>query len=147
MVESFRRLYSAPHVRVVPYLAGMLWGFISHWIKSHPLKLVRFSWIILVGFLVMPIVISPGVSVPVYGCALLYSLGKYVYGITVGALITYSIFSPPDSVAKRFLSNGVIVHLNKLSYGMYVIHPIAIFIVFGLQSQPLVIDNLLWVSC
>lgn len=150
MYRLFRTIYTAPHIRVVPYLAGMLTGYLGHWMRGKHLKmkrvLVRVGWNVFCGFLLLPILMVNDVSaLSTFTCALSYSFLKFISGLCVGGLVILSVFSPEGRL-QRVLSHGCFVQLNKMSYGMYVIHPVAILLVFGLQSHPVVLDDISWVS-
>lgn len=128
----------------------MLIGYLGHWMKKHPVKmklfLVRIAWNLFIGVLVVPIVMSSDAdSISTFVCALTYSLMKFVYGICVGGLIILNVFAS-DCLIQRILSHGWFVHLNKVSYGMYLMHPIVVLLVFGFRSQPVLLTDVLWVS-
>lgn len=150
MYQLFRTIYTAPHIRVVPYLAGMLIGYLGNWMEINLLEInrtwVRVGWNVFSGFLLLPILIAHDPStLSTFTCALTYSFLKFISSLCVGGLIILCAFSPEGRV-QRFLSHGCFVHLNKMSYGMYVIHPIVILLVFGLQSHPVLLDDISWVS-
>lgn len=150
LYKLFQLTYTAPHIRVIPFQAGMLIGYFAYWIRKHPVKMelkaVRIAWSLFIACLVVPIFFSSDAeNISTLVCALTYSLMKFIYGVCVGGIIILNVFAP-DCLIQRILSHGWFVHLNKISYGMYLMHPIVIFLISGTRSQPLVLTDLLWVS-
>lgn len=142
--------YTAPHIRVIPFQAGMLIGYLGYKLKKHPIKMkvipVQIAWLFLIGYLLGPILISTDVdTISSLFCSLGYSLGKLLYGLCVGGVIILNVFAP-EGLIRRTLSHNVFVHLNKVCYGMYLVHPIVIILLFGLRSQPTYLTESLLVS-
>lgn len=146
----FDLTYTVPYIRVVPYLAGMLIGYWGYKLKQQPIKMkvipTQVAWILLIGYLLTPILVSTDFETfsPLF-CSLGYSLGKFIFGLCVGGVIILNVFAP-EGLVRRVLSHNWFVHLNKLCYGMYLVHPVVIFLLFGLRSQPTYLSESLLVS-
>lgn len=150
MYRLYAVLYTAPHVRVVPYLAGMLIGYLGHRLQKYPIELgklpILLTWIAVIAYLITPIFFESRVdTISSLMCAIGYSIGKFIYGICVGILIMLCLFTP-DTIVQRTLAHKVFVHLNKLCYGMYLVHPLVIILLFGLRTQPTYLTESLLVS-
>ena len=78
-------------------------------------------------------------------CALTYSLGKLYYGFCVAGIILLSVYSPLG-IVQRVLSPNAFVHLNKVCYGMFLVHPLVVMVLFGLRTTPAVLTESVLVS-
>lgn len=150
MYRLYKTLYTAPHIRVIPFQAGALVGYLGYRLKKHPIVIkeipARIAWVAVIGYLLAPILFGSDVdTISSLICSLGYSVGKFIYGLSLGGLIILNVFAP-DCLAQRILSHNCFVHLNKLCYGMYLVHPLVIILLFGLRSQPTYLSESLLVS-
>lgn len=141
MYKLYDDLYMKPWIRVAPYQAGVLMAYMAHTIQNRqPFKVGlwknRVVWALIIAFMVMPIFTSSHRSdVPVWGCSLMYSLGKFIYGLTIGLVILLCQTGNGGRI-NTLLSHSSFVRFNKLTYGIYLIHPVIIGVIYGLQPTP-----------
>lgn len=119
-----------------PYLAGCTVGYIMFRMKGKKLPDNRYItvsyWIatMLIFFGTLFIMWFKDVSAVNYALAL--SFGRYFMGLFVGSWILMCHYGY-GGVVNRILSLKLFVHMNKLTYVIYLIHPI--FIIFFSSTQ------------
>lgn len=132
-------LYTSPLVRVIPYQAGLLMGYFAHWLRKYPRKVEKVAWLayyLALAYVLSPIVFATDVDhLSSLICSLGYSIGKFVYGASIGGIIIMCIMAP-ESLIPKTLCRSAFVHLNKLCYGMFLVHPAVVILLFGLRTQP-----------
>lgn len=135
----YEKTYTVPYIRVIPFQAGMIVGYMANWHRKDPIKakpiFIILAWILLIGYLLAPIIASSDVdSISPLICAIMYSIGKFVYGLAIGGVILLCLIASQSTIPK-ILSHKLFVHLNKLCYGMFLVHPIVVLLLFGLRTQ------------
>lgn len=135
----YEATYTVPYIRVIPFQAGMVMGFMANHHRKDPIKmktyLIVLSWVLLIAYLLAPIVASSDVeNVSSIICSIMYSLGKFVYGLSIGGAIMLCLIASSSRIS-QILSHKFFVHLNKLCYGMFLVHPIVVLLLFGMRSQ------------
>lgn len=89
-------LYAKPWTRIGPFLGGGFCGWILYKIKGKPVKLnqclVALYWIVTFVIFIFTIFMTYKRDLMVVLCALMWSLGKYVFGLYIGSIVVMCHF-------------------------------------------------------
>ncbi|XP_059609622.1 nose resistant to fluoxetine protein 6-like [Phlebotomus argentipes] len=129
-------LYMAPWNRIHPYIAGIFagWYLISRSgkvnISPRRVKLLK---AVSVFFFLLSIHSTVVRTVPYQHAAILLTVGRFAFGFSVVWLILCSICGFGGWFTDM-LSAKLFVHINKLSYGVYLLNPLIISTIHGLRD-------------
>ncbi|XP_037826594.1 O-acyltransferase like protein-like [Lucilia sericata] len=130
-------IYISPFVRVLPYIMGAVagWYFLEH--KKREFDLSEFQekclWnlSLLTFFICIYSTVKRDMS---YIMAIsLFVLGRLLFSLSICWMIIGSA-TGRSTCWSRFLEAKPFQHLNRLSYGIYLLNPFVIALFFGLTS-------------
>lgn len=129
LLASLNIFYTPPWMRILPYMAGIVTGVVLVHIKSRKfkpsLRSQRTYWIVFGMIIVQSLFVTYFKNVPVWLFAASFSVGRFALALVWGsALIACALGL--GGVGNRILSGAVFVHLDRLSYAMYVLNPVLV---------------------
>ncbi|XP_055307401.1 O-acyltransferase like protein-like, partial [Sitodiplosis mosellana] len=135
-------IYIPPWTRVLPYLVGVAAGYVMYMMKGKlPLgkKTIRMIWIVMIT---TPISchLSPLKRDASYvTTAFAITIMRVLYPASISWMILAS-YAGYGGLFARFLSHPIFVHISKLSYGIYLLNPMVIIVIYGWQDHSTHID-------
>ncbi|XP_055312462.1 O-acyltransferase like protein-like [Sitodiplosis mosellana] len=135
-------IYIRPWTRVLPYLVGVAAGYVMYMMKGKlPLgeKTIKITWIVMITIPILchKSTINPNTSYVTTAFAL--TIMRILYPASISWMILASHAGYGGRFAK-FLNHPIFVHINKLSYGIYLLNPVVIILVYGWQDHSTHID-------
>jgi len=76
--------------------------------------------------------------------ALAFSLGKFYFGLIIGGIIVLCQMDYGGFLTK-FLGHNIFLHVNKLTYGIYLLNPVIIAFLFGAKDEPTSLTDFNWI--
>lgn len=131
-------LYTSPWVRVLPYLSGVASGWYLQQSAGRPLPLrqqtVQLLWTLATTvMLICHMATYVRDSTHVVGVPMIVGV-RLLYGGSACWMIVASMKGQGGWFA-RVTGWPVFVHLNKLSYGIYLLNPIVVALIYGLSDH------------
>uniref|UniRef100_A0A1B0EWU1 Acyltransferase 3 domain-containing protein n=2 Tax=Phlebotomus papatasi TaxID=29031 RepID=A0A1B0EWU1_PHLPP len=129
-------LYMAPWNRIHPYISGIFagWYLIS---RSGKLNIspgkVKFLKAISVLYFVISMHSTLVRNISYYWASPLLTLGRFGFGLSIVWWIICSVCGYGGWFTD-FLSSKLFIHINKLSYGVYLLNPLTIATIHGLRD-------------
>lgn len=136
-------IYQKSYCRIGAYLVGLLTGYLIN--KPELMKRIDRSRLLAIGDVTSSILLVCTVFVystnwSFVACAFYFSLSRVVWSVAVCWLIV-SCHLRPDKLINRFLSIRVFAWLSKLTYSVYLIHPIMLTFYFYTQTQSITVNH------
>ncbi|XP_055322371.1 O-acyltransferase like protein-like [Sitodiplosis mosellana] len=135
-------MYIAPWTRVLPYLIGVAAGYVMYTLKGEmPLgeKTIKMVWTVTITIAILAHVSTLNRNVSYVTAALLITFIRVLYPVSVSWMILASHTGYGGLFAK-ILNFPVFVHINKLSYGIYLLNPAVISVLYGWQDHSTHVD-------
>lgn len=131
-------MYTAPWVRVLPYLIGVGSGWYLQQTAGQPLPLrkqtVNLLWTLTTTVMVMCHLATYARNMTYVYCVPMIVSVRIVYGASACWMIVASMKGQGGWFA-RVTAWPVFVHLNKLSYGIYLLNPLVVALIYGLSDH------------
>ncbi|KAG4067536.1 hypothetical protein HA402_005308 [Bradysia odoriphaga] len=135
--ETIDTLYIKPYTRFNPYLGGLLIGYILYKIKDTKIDLkcttVIAFWTLAVVIFSFTIHMTYKRDVQTWICSLWFSLGKFLFGLFIGSVVLICQLGYGGAFSDA-MSSPIFIHLNKLTYSMFMVSPIVITAAYGLKE-------------
>ena len=136
-------IYQKPYCRFGAYLVGLLTGYLID--KRELTKHIDRDWIVFTGdavcsFLLVCTVFVYSSSWPFIACAFYFSLSRVIWSAAVCWLIVSCHLRPAKRI-NRFLSLKPFAWLSRLTYSVYLIHPIMITFYFYTQTHAITVNH------
>ena len=136
-------VYQKPYCRIGAYLVGLLTGYLMD--KRELTKHIDRDWLLTVGDLICSLLLACTVFVystdwSFTACAFYFSFSRVVWSVAVCWLIV-SCHLRPEKWINRFLSLKAFAWLSRLTYSVYLIHPIMITFYFYTQTQAITANH------
>ncbi|GAB0090978.1 uncharacterized protein DMENIID0001_057660 [Sergentomyia squamirostris] len=129
-------LYMAPWNRIHPYISGIFagWFLISRSGKLNitPTTVKIFNGLA-ISFFLLCMHSTIDRTVPYEVASWLISIGRFAFGLSISWCIMCSICGFGGWFTD-FLSAKIFVHINKVSYGVYLLNPLVISTIHGLRD-------------
>uniref|UniRef100_T2M7V7 Leukocyte receptor cluster member 1 n=1 Tax=Hydra vulgaris TaxID=6087 RepID=T2M7V7_HYDVU len=143
-------IYLKPYTRFTPYLIGLLLGYVISRdikiIKYNGIKLA-FAWIVAFG-IGLAVVYGPYIVVQnnngKFGevANIIYSaLSKLLWAVAVSWVI-YACHYNLGGLINRFLSWNVFLPISRLTFGVYLIHPLVLLYFYYSLDNPVHIESI-----
>lgn len=130
MLANLEVFYTPPWMRILPYMIGILVGVM--WVRMDGFKvhITNSSWIRAYWSAVGVVVVASlfGIyfkSAPEWMFAFGFSVGRLVLGLCWGSAIIVCAVGHGGSFS-RMLSCRMFVHLDRLTYMMYLLNPVIV---------------------
>ncbi|KAJ6633837.1 Nose resistant to fluoxetine protein 6, partial [Pseudolycoriella hygida] len=130
-------MYTSPWTRILPYLIGVGSGwFLLH--HKHTLnidkKLTKYIYLAAASIIVACHCSAINRALSYKFVAPLITLIRIFYsGSTVWIVLAST--SENGAAITKWLNHRIFVHLNKLSYGIYLLNPVVVALVYGLKNH------------
>ncbi|XP_037035315.1 nose resistant to fluoxetine protein 6-like [Bradysia coprophila] len=136
--DHLDEFYIEPWNRMHPYLAGCTVGYIMFQIKGKKFSENRYItlsyWTVTAATIVGSLFLTSFKESTALNFALALSVGRYVMGVFAGSWVVMCHIGY-GGIVNTILSSRFFVHLNKVSYIMYLIHPILILFFNSTQES------------
>ncbi|KAG4070645.1 hypothetical protein HA402_013565 [Bradysia odoriphaga] len=130
-------MYTSPWTRILPYLIGVGSGWIllnrKDWLNIDR-KSTNYLFLVAISIIgaCHCSVINRGLSYKF--AAPLVTMIRIFYSVATAWIILASTSANSVPIAK-FLNHKLFVHLNKLSYGIYLLNPVIVALVYGVKDD------------
>ncbi|KAJ6641361.1 Nose resistant to fluoxetine protein 6 [Pseudolycoriella hygida] len=135
--ETIDILYISPYTRFNPYLGGLLIGYVLYKIRDTKIELkpstVVTLWTTAVVIFSFTVHMTYKRDVQTWLASLWFSLGKFSFGLFIGSVILICQLGYGGAFNDAMTSH-IFLHLNKLTYSMYMVSPIVITAAYGLKE-------------
>ena len=130
-------IYQKPYCRIGAYLIGLLTGYLIH--ERELINRINRIWLLEVVNLVSMFLLFSTVFIyatdwSFVECSFYFSLSRLIWSVSICWLIV-SCHLRPDKLMNRILSLKIFAWLSRLTYSVYLIHPIMITFYFYTQTQ------------
>lgn len=133
-MANLNMLYANPVIRMSPFLGGAFCGWLlykTRYAKFRPGVLwVALYWSLVVVLFGGSIFYTYNRNIQAGHCALLWSLGKFVFGLYIGSIMLMCHWGNGE-LLKRVFAHALFQHLSKLTYSIYMVSPLVITILHG----------------
>ncbi|KAG4071607.1 hypothetical protein HA402_011761 [Bradysia odoriphaga] len=130
--------YSQPWNRMHPYLAGCTVGYFMFQIKDKKYPENRYTtvsyWTVTSATIIGTLFLTSFKESSALNFALALSVGRYVMGVFAGSWVVMCHIGY-GGIVNTIFSSRFFVHLNKVTYVMYLIHPILILFFNSTQES------------
>ncbi|XP_037035324.1 nose resistant to fluoxetine protein 6-like [Bradysia coprophila] len=130
--------YSQPWNRMHPYLAGCTVGYAMFQIKDKKYPKNWYTtvsyWTVTGTIMIGTLFLTSFKETPAFNFAVALSVGRYAMGLFAGSWVVMCHIGY-GGIVNTILSSRFFVHLNKVSYIMYLIHPILILLLNSTQES------------
>lgn len=137
LYETGTLLYIAPWARIHPYYSGVFAGWYLFTYKDRKpftQKQIRLNWVVAPTIIIMCLHATVKRDMPFMFGAFLLSFGRVVFGASFAWFIISSATGNGNWFT-RFLESKIFVHINKVSYAIYLLNPITITTIYGLRDN------------
>lgn len=135
-------LYIAPWTRILPYLIGVGAGWTYYHHKDGlPLsqKSIRFMWTLATTVAIMSHLSTINRDISYVWAAPIITAIRVFYSASIAWMIVASALGQGGWFA-RLMGFHWFVHVNKLSYGIYLLNPFVISVIYGSKDHSTHID-------
>lgn len=134
-------IYQNPFCRIDSYLIGLLCGYLVN--EDKKIKKLDKTIYLLIGDLICFLILVSTVFIysnnwSYIECSFYFSLSRQIWSFCI-CWIIISCYLRPNKLLNRLLSLKALVVLSRLSYSVYLIHPIMLTFYFCTQTQPITI--------
>lgn len=142
-------LYTVPWVRVLPYVIGVGVGWYLHESAGQPLpwsqQTIQLLWTLATTVMTMCHLVTFVRNISyVIGVPMIVAV-RLFYGGSACWMIVASV-KGHGGWFTRMMNLPVFVHLNKLSYGIYLLNPIVVSVIYGAGDHSTAIEPIVQVS-
>lgn len=131
------KLYCAPHTRVLPYLVGVVAGYLTIvYNRKLPLKrsTIRILWAISIFTAILCHLSTTFRHISHHVAASTLAASRVLYGISIAWMIVASACGH-GGVFARILNFRGFRHVGKLTFAIYLIHPTIIILILNSRDQ------------
>ncbi|XP_076473237.1 nose resistant to fluoxetine protein 6-like [Bombus vancouverensis nearcticus] len=144
--RTMSEIYIRPWCRIPPYLIGMAtchlltkWNYKSHFSKKS--LIVGWSLAILCNCSILFGLANKNISL---GLSVLYlALSRTCWALGIAWLVV-ACTTNNGGIVNKILSLDIFSRLSKLSYTIYLIHPVLVMSIYSVRNYPLLADEILF---
>lgn len=133
-MANLNMLYAHPVIRMSPFLGGAFCGWLlyrTRYAKFRPGPVwVALYWALVAAFFVGSIFYTYNRDITPGLCAILWSIGKFVFGLYIGSIVLMCHWGNGE-LLKQLFGHALFQHLSKVTYSIYMVSPLVITILHG----------------
>lgn len=138
LLSNLGQYYVAPWMRMQPYLVGAIIGFVMHKLKDLKIKrpkyFVESYWTITIPIFLLTLFITYFKNISYVFFAITFSVGRFCLSLFLGSMVIMCHLGY-GGLINRILSSKIFVHLNKLTYLMFLLNPFFITLIEAGRSS------------
>lgn len=129
LLANLDAFYTPPWMRILPYMAGIVGGVLIERLKRNKFTAtpsrIRAYWILVGGVCIGSLFALYLKTIPVWSFAAAFSVGRLVMSLCWTSAIGACTLGMGGTVA-RMLSSQLFVHMDRLTYMMFVLNPVLV---------------------